>query len=148
VKATGGPGLWYGEQFHGRKTASGERFDSMDMTAAHKTLPFGTRVCVRGSVTGKSVVVRGLRDRGPFAPGRVIDLSKAAAQELGMLGLALGCVGCKWQLDVADEDSARPRSMLRTGAIRCGAGRCRLKTRAAFANQPARKVSQTAKRKR
>ena len=83
-----GQASWYGEQFHGKRTANGERFDLNEMTAAHKTLPFGTKVCVRSAVTGKSVVVR-INDRGPFAPGRVIDLSKAAAQELGMVGLGI-----------------------------------------------------------
>nr|WP_315970136.1 septal ring lytic transglycosylase RlpA family protein [Comamonas testosteroni] len=83
-----GQASWYGEQFHGKRTASGERFDLNELTAAHKTLPFGTKVCVRSAVTGKSVVVR-INDRGPFAPGRVIDLSKAAAQELGMVGLGI-----------------------------------------------------------
>lgn len=138
---------WYGGQFHGRKTASGERFDSMDMTAAHKTLPFGTRVCVRSSVTGKSVVVR-INDRGPFAPGRVIDLSKAAAQELGMLGLGIKPVEL-WQLD-ADEDEC-PATLNASGKKRhpsVAQGAAASKTRAASANQPARKVSQTAKRKR
>ncbi|MCO8247738.1 hypothetical protein ATN89_07260 [Comamonas thiooxydans] len=138
---------WYGGQFHGRKTASGERFDSMDMTAAHKTLPFGTRVCVRSSVTGKSVVVR-INDRGPFAPGRIIDLSKAAAQELGMLGLGIKPVEL-WQLD-ADEDEC-PATLNASGKKRhpsVAQGASASKTRAASANQPARKVSQTAKRKR
>jgi len=138
---------WYGEQFHGRKTASGKRFDSMDMTAAHKTLPFGTRVCVRSSVTGKSVVVR-INDRGPFAPGRIIDLSKAAAQELGMLGLGIKPVEL-WQLD-ADEDEC-PATLNASGKKRhpsVAQGASASKTRAASANQPARKVSQTAKRKR
>ena len=78
---------WYGPGFHGRKTASGERFDQNDMTAAHKTLPFGTRVKVVDEKTGRSIVVR-INDRGPFKPGRVIDLSKQAAQALGMGGLA------------------------------------------------------------
>ena len=73
---------WYGSGLHGRRTASGERFDSMDMTAAHKTLPFGTRVCVRSSVTGKSVVVR-VNDRGNFPRGRIIDLSRAAFSAIG-----------------------------------------------------------------
>lgn len=138
---------WYGEQFHGRKTASGERFDSMDMTAAHKTLPFGTRVCVRSSVTGKSVVVR-INDRGPFAPGRVIDLSKAAAQELGMLGLGIKPVEL-WQLE-ADEDECpatlNASSRKRHPSVAQGAAAA--KTRAASAKQPTRKVSHTAKRKR
>lgn len=97
-----GKASWYGEQFHGRKTASGERFDLNELTAAHKTLPFGTRVCVRSAVTGKSVVVR-INDRGPFAPGRIIDLSKAAAQELGMLGLGIKPVEL-WQLDEDEEE--------------------------------------------
>ena len=83
-----GKASWYGEQFHGRLTASGERFDLNEMTAAHRSLPFGTKVCVRSAVTGKSVVVR-INDRGPFAPGRIIDLSKAAAKELGMMGLGI-----------------------------------------------------------
>lgn len=79
---------WYGPGFHGRLTASGERFDSGDLTAAHRSLAFGTRVCVRSSVTGKMVVVR-INDRGPFAKNRVIDLSQAAAKELGMVGLGI-----------------------------------------------------------
>ena len=83
-----GKASWYGEQFHGRLTASGERFDLNEMTAAHRSLPFGTKVCVRSAVTGKSVIVR-INDRGPYAPGRIIDLSKAAAKELGMMGLGI-----------------------------------------------------------
>ena len=78
---------WYGPGFHGRKTASGERFDQNDMTAAHRTLPFGSRVKVVDEKTGRSIVVR-INDRGPFSHGRVIDLSKQAAQALGMGGLA------------------------------------------------------------
>jgi rare lipoprotein A len=77
---------WYGPRFHGRKTANGERFDQNAMTAAHKTLPFGTRVRVTSMITGKQIVVR-INDRGPFIRGRVIDLSKAAAQLLGMPGV-------------------------------------------------------------
>lgn len=82
-----GVASWYGPGFHGRKTASGERFDQNDMTAAHRTLPFGTRVKVVDEKTGRSIIVR-INDRGPFSHGRVIDLSKQAAQELGMGGLA------------------------------------------------------------
>ena len=78
---------WYGPGFHGRRTASGERFDQGDLTAAHRSLPFGTRVRVIDETTGRSVVVR-INDRGPFKRGRVIDLSKSAARELGMGGLA------------------------------------------------------------
>lgn len=76
---------WYGPGFHGRKTANGERFDMGELTAAHKTLPFGTRVLVHNPRNGKKVVVR-INDRGPYVPGRVIDLSQAAATALGMKG--------------------------------------------------------------
>jgi len=75
---------WYGERFHGRRTASGESFDMRDLTAAHKTLPFGTRVRVRNLDNGREVVVR-INDRGPFSANRVIDLSHAAASALGMV---------------------------------------------------------------
>jgi rare lipoprotein A len=74
---------WYGRQFHGRRTASGERYDMHDFTAAHKTLPFGTRVRVRSLQTGKEVVVR-INDRGPYRHRRIIDLSQAAITALGL----------------------------------------------------------------
>jgi rare lipoprotein A len=77
---------WYGPGFHGKRTASGERFDANALTAAHKTLPFGTRVRVKSLVNGKEVVVR-INDRGPFIPGRIIDLSRAAALALGLTGV-------------------------------------------------------------
>ncbi|ACM32081.1 MULTISPECIES: septal ring lytic transglycosylase RlpA family protein [Diaphorobacter] len=93
---------WYGGSLHGRRTASGERFDRGELTAAHRTLPFGARVCVRSLVNGKVVVVR-VNDRGPFAPGRVIDLSQAAAQELGMVGLGIKPVEI-WHMG-PDDDS-------------------------------------------
>jgi rare lipoprotein A len=79
-----GKGSWYGGHFHGRRTASGEKFDMHDLTAAHKTLPFGTRVKVRDLRTGKEVEVR-INDRGPYVRGRIIDLSRAAALALGVL---------------------------------------------------------------
>lgn len=69
-------------------TANGERFDKRAMTAAHPTLPFGTKVKVTDQSSGRAVVVR-INDRGPFKPGRVIDLSEAAAQQLGMTGRGL-----------------------------------------------------------
>lgn len=78
-----GKASWYGAQFHGRRTASGEAYDKYALTAAHKTLPFGTIVRVRSVTLGREVDVR-INDRGPFAPGRVIDLSQAAAEALGM----------------------------------------------------------------
>lgn len=79
---------WYGAQFHRRRTASGELFDMRALTAAHPTLPFGSRVCVRSQITGRSVVVR-INDRGPHTRNRVIDLSRGAAEALGMIGLGL-----------------------------------------------------------
>lgn len=77
---------WYGPRFQGKRTASGERFNTNELTAAHKTLPFGTRVRVKSQVNGKEVVVR-INDRGPFIKGRVIDLSYAAAQAIGLVGV-------------------------------------------------------------
>lgn len=75
---------WYGPGFQGRKTASGERFNQNEMTAAHRSLPFGTKVRVTNRNNGRSVVVR-INDRGPFIGGRVIDVSAAAARSLGMV---------------------------------------------------------------
>jgi len=75
---------YYAQQHHGRRTASGERFDMNAMTAAHRTLPFGTRLRVTNARTGRSIVVR-VNDRGPFTRGRGIDLSLAAARQLGMV---------------------------------------------------------------
>ena len=83
-----GTASWYGLQFHGRLTANGERYDMYDLTAAHKTLPFNTIVSVHNLQTGRSVRVR-INDRGPFVDGRVIDLSKAAAEQLGMAEVGL-----------------------------------------------------------
>ena len=80
-----GVASWYGPGFHGRRSASGERFNQNALTAAHRTLPFGTQVRVTNLRNGHSVVVR-INDRGPFTRGRVIDLSRAAAGALGMLG--------------------------------------------------------------
>ncbi len=83
-----GGASWYGIQFHQRRTASGERFDMGALTAAHKTLPFGSHVCVRSLVNGREVMVR-INDRGPFTEGRVIDLSRSAADAIGLLGLGI-----------------------------------------------------------
>jgi rare lipoprotein A len=69
----------------GTQTASGEKFDTQELTAAHRTLPFGTRLRVTNVTTGQSVTVR-VNDRGPFVPGRVVDVSYAAAETLGMVG--------------------------------------------------------------
>ena len=85
-KVQEGKASWYGPGFHGRRTASGEQFDSNALTAAHRTLPFGSRVRVVNKRTGDSVVVR-INDRGPYVGGRVIDLSRASAEALGISGV-------------------------------------------------------------
>jgi rare lipoprotein A len=76
---------YYAEEFHGRKTSSGETYDMNDLTAAHQTLPFGTVVKVTNKTTGRSVIVR-INDRGPFLKDRIIDLSLGAAEKIGMIG--------------------------------------------------------------
>lgn len=80
----GGQASWYGPGFHGRLTANGERYNQNAMTAAHRSLKFGTRVRVTNLNNGRSVVVR-INDRGPFIKGRVIDVSAAAARTLNMM---------------------------------------------------------------
>ena len=75
---------WYGPGFHGRKTANGEVYDQMSFTAAHKSLKFGTLLKITNLKNNKSVVIR-INDRGPYIHGRDLDLSKAAALELGMV---------------------------------------------------------------
>ena len=93
---------WYGPGFHGRKTANGERFNQYDLTAAHPKFAFGTQLCVRNAANGKTVMVR-VNDRGPFVKNRVIDLSKAAAEEIGMLGKGVKKVEI-YKLQPDDED--------------------------------------------
>ena len=80
-----GVASWYGPGFHGNKTANGERYDMHQLTAAHRTLPLGSIAVVRSMSTGQQVTVR-INDRGPFARGRVLDLSLAGAHALGMTG--------------------------------------------------------------
>jgi len=80
-----GVASWYGKQFHGRLTANGERYDMYGMTAAHKLLPFNTRVRVRNLRNNRTVIVR-VNDRGPFIDDRIIDLTYTAAQRLDMIG--------------------------------------------------------------
>ncbi len=91
-KAIGsGVASYYGRKFNGRRTASGERFDMNQLTAAHRTLPFGSLVRVTNAANGKSVVVR-INDRGPFHGNRVIDLSRSAATEIGLIARGSGKV--------------------------------------------------------
>ena len=78
-----GMASWYGPGFHGQRSASGEIFSQQELTAAHRTLPFGTTIRVTNLENGKSVVVR-INDRGPYAKGRILDLSRAAAKQLKM----------------------------------------------------------------
>jgi rare lipoprotein A (peptidoglycan hydrolase) len=80
-----GVASWYGYPHHGRLTASGRRFNMHELTAAHRTLPFGTRLQVTNLVNGRSVTVT-ITDRGPFVKQRVLDLSYAAARKIGMIG--------------------------------------------------------------
>jgi rare lipoprotein A len=75
---------WYGPRFHGKQTANGESYNQMALTAAHKTLPFGTLLRVTNLKNGESVIVR-INDRGPYIEGRDLDLSKGTAQSLGMI---------------------------------------------------------------
>jgi rare lipoprotein A len=89
---------WYGRRFHGRLTASGEVFNQEKFTAAHRTLPWGTRVKITNLNNGKSVEVR-INDRGPFGRGRIIDVSRAAARVLGMVESGITTVRIEWLPD-------------------------------------------------
>ena len=82
---------WYGPGFHGQETASGETFNQNALTAAHRTLPLGTEAKVTNLATGQSVTVT-INDRGPYVPGRQLDLSKAAAQQIGLTNQGVGKV--------------------------------------------------------
>lgn len=82
VETQSGRVSWYGSKFHGKKTASGKKYDKEELTCAHKTLPFGTKVKVVNVRNGKSVIVE-VNDRGPYAKGREFDLSEAAFKEIG-----------------------------------------------------------------
>lgn len=86
-----GVASWYGAPFHGKRAASGEKYNMYALTAAHRTLPMNLYVKVTSEDTGKSVIVR-INDRGPFVKGRVIDLSRAAAEEIGLYKVGTGQV--------------------------------------------------------
>lgn len=94
---------WYGPKFHGKLTASGEVFNQEKFTAAHPTLPWGSRVKVTNLDNGKSVEVR-INDRGPFGRGRIIDVSRAAARALGMVGRGVTTVRLEWLSDFQKTD--------------------------------------------
>lgn len=97
---------YYGKGHHGKKTANGETFDMHKLTAAHRSLPFGSRVKVTNLSNNRSIVVR-INDRGPFVAGRIIDLSQAAAEQLEMI--REGIVGVK--LEVLESPGARELSV-------------------------------------
>ncbi len=121
---------WYGGKFHGRITASGEIFDTNKLTAAHKTLPFGSIVKVTNLDNGKYVIVR-INDRGPFVKGRIIDLSRAAAEAIDLVGkgvarvrlevLSLGNSEKVYKIQVAAyreiENAEKLKAMLEKGEI-------------------------------
>jgi len=102
VEAQVGVASYYAGSWHGRRTASGERFDMHELTAAHRTLPFGTRVRVTNLNNGREVIVR-INDRGPWKKKRVIDVSYAAARKLGMIGPGTA----KVRLDIVADSAAR-----------------------------------------
>ena len=102
---------WYGGKFHGRLTSSGEVFDTNTMTAAHKTLPFGTVVKVTNQDNGKIAFVK-INDRGPFVEGRIIDLSRAAAMELDMVGQGVARVS----LEIVDFATDKDLYAIQVGA--------------------------------
>jgi rare lipoprotein A len=97
-----GTASWYGPNFHGKKTSNKEIYDMHDLTAAHKSLPFGTYVVVTNLNNGKSVTVR-INDRGPFVKGRIIDLSFAAAKAIDMIGTGTAPV----RLEILEEISPK-----------------------------------------
>jgi rare lipoprotein A len=98
---------WYGGKFQGRQTASGEIFDTNEFTAAHRTLPFGTILKVTSLESGKSTVVR-INDRGPFIPGRIVDLSRAAAAAIGLAGRGVAMV----RIEVLPPDSPEAEGVM------------------------------------
>ena len=104
-----GRASWYGDWHHGKKTASGAKFDKNDMTAAHRTLPLGTEARVTNVENGRSVTVT-VNDRGPYKPGRVLDLSERAAKELGKKEKGLAQV----KIEVMDD---APSSHLETATV-------------------------------
>jgi rare lipoprotein A (peptidoglycan hydrolase) len=102
-----GVASWYGSEFHGRPTADGERFDMYATSAAHTTLPLPSIVEVTNLENGRSIRVR-LNDRGPFKPGRIIDLSRSAAQQLGYLDKGLARVRVRYVGPAGQGDSLTP----------------------------------------
>ncbi len=94
-KTEKGQASYYADKFHGRATASGEKYDKKKLTGAHRTLPFGTIVRVTNTANGKSVDIR-INDRGPFKAGRIVDVSRAAAEKLDMI--KAGVINCTMEV--------------------------------------------------
>lgn len=103
-----GKASYYGGKFHGKKTASGERFNQKAMTAAHRTLPFGTKVKVKNLNNGKQVVVK-INDRGPSSKSRTIDLSRGAAKKLGMIQAGVAPVELRYHKGPVAGKKAKPK---------------------------------------
>jgi rare lipoprotein A len=105
-----GVASWYGPNFHGKTTSNKEVYDMHDLTAAHKSLPFGTYVVVTNLNNGKSVTVR-INDRGPFVKGRIIDLSYAAAKAVDMIGTGTAPVRLEILADISPKRSSQKFSV-------------------------------------
>jgi rare lipoprotein A len=105
-----GVASWYGPNFHGKKTSNKEVYNMHDLTAAHKSLPFGTYVVVTNLNNGKSVRVR-INDRGPFVKGRIIDLSYAAAQAVDMIGTGTAPVKLEILTEISPNKSSQKFSV-------------------------------------
>lgn len=131
-----GEASWYGPGFHGKRTASGEVYDMEALTAAHPRLPFDTRVTVRNLDNGRSVEVR-VNDRGPFARGRIIDLSRAAARAIGMLGTGTARV----RLTLAGRSPLESCSEVQVGAFADESNAEGLARRLRREGEPARTVA-------
>lgn len=111
-----GTASWYGPDFHGRPTSNKEIYNMYDLTAAHKSLPFGTRVMVTNLLNGKSVEVR-INDRGPFVGDRIIDLSYAAARLLDLVGPGTAPVRLEVLGSSGSEPLSVPRFSIQVGAF-------------------------------
>ena len=144
-----GEASWYGPGFHGNKTANGERYDMHQLTAAHRTLPLGSIAVVRSMSTGRQVTVR-INDRGPFARGRVLDLSLAGAHALGMTGagtdqIELRVVGYQGRADMGvlrvqvgsfsdQQNATQPLGACETSLLRRQSPGCRSARRKAISS--------------
>jgi rare lipoprotein A len=133
VQGESGMASWYGHPFHGRPAADGEIYNMYDMTAAHKTFPFGTEVRVHDLDNGQAAVVR-INDRGPFVNGRIIDLSYAAAKAIGLVGPGIARV----QLEILNPAVLSEPGIfaVQVGAFRDRANADRLRDRIAERFQP------------